>query len=125
MRSFVENDHCSYRFHEGILHIIYHQGVSVDLKAALQIVRDRLLLHQGQLLPVLCDIRGIKDINIAARAYLVAEGFALLKAIAFLVQPPKSKLVFEFYIRTNIPPIPTQSFENKEEALAFLREFIA
>ena len=124
MRNYFENDYTSYRFQDGILHIIYHQGVSIDLNAAVQIVKDRLLLHEGRLLPVLCDIRGIKEINKSARAYLAIEGSILIKAVAVIVEPPVSEMLSEFYIRTSNPPIPTQSFERMEDALDFLNEFM-
>jgi hypothetical protein len=124
MRSYFENDYTSYRFHDGILHIIYHQGVSIDLKAAMQIVKDRLYLHEGKSLPILCDIRGIKEINKAARAYVAIEGSTLIKAVAVIVEPPVSKMLSEFYIRTSNPPVPTQSFEHIEDALMYLNEFI-
>jgi hypothetical protein len=124
MRNYFENDYTSYRFHDGVLHIIYHEGVSVDLNAAVQIVKDRLLLHEGRHLPILCDIRGIKDINKSARAYLAMEGSILIKAVAVIVEPPVSEMLSEFYIRTSNPPIPTQSFEHMEDALEFLKEFM-
>tara|TARA_R110002074_G_scaffold220234_4_gene390848 strand:- start:406 stop:783 length:378 start_codon:yes stop_codon:yes gene_type:complete len=124
MRNYFENDYTSYRFHDGVLHIIYHQGVSVDLNAAVQIVKDRLLLHEGRHLPILCDIRGIKDINKSARAYLAMEGSTLIKAVAVIVEPPVSEMLSEFYIRTSNPPIPTQSFEHMEDALVFLKEYM-
>ena len=124
MRNYFENDYTSYRFHDGVLHIIYHEGVSIDLKAAVQIVKDRLLLHEGRRLPILCDIRGIKDINKSARAYLAMEGSTLIKAVAVIVEPPVSEMLSEFYIRTSNPPIPTQSFEDMQDALVFLQEFM-
>ena len=124
MRNYFENDYTSYRFHDGVLHIIYHQGVSIDLNAAVQIVKDRLLLHEGRRLPILCDIRGINDINKSARAYLAMEGSTLIKAVAVIVEPPVSEMLSEFYIRTSNPPIPTQSFEHMEDALVFLKEFM-
>ena len=124
MRNYFENDYTSYRFHDGILYIVYHQGVSIDLKAAMQIVKDRLHLHEGRSLPILCDIRGIKEINKSARAYVAMEGSTLIKAVAVIVEPPVSKMLSEFYIRTSNPPIPTKSFEDIEDALSFLNEFL-
>ena len=124
MRNYFENDYTSYRFHNGILHIIYHQGVSIDLKAAMQIVKDRLSLHEGKTLPILCDIRGIKEINKSARAYLAMEGSTLIKAVAVIVEPPVSEMMSEFYIRTSNPIIPTKSFENLEDAMVFLGQFM-
>jgi hypothetical protein len=124
MRNLIENDYTSYRFHEDVLYIVYHQGVSIDLNAAVQIVKDRLTLQEGQSFPILCDIRGIKEINKAARSYLALEGSMLIKAVAVIVDPPVSELMWEFYVRTSNPPIPTKSFEDQVEALTFLKDFI-
>lgn len=125
MRNYFENDYTSYRFHDDVLHIIYHQGVCIDLNAAVQIVKDRLLLQEGVSLPILCDIRGIKEINKSARAYLAMEGSTLIKAVAVIVEAPVSEMMSEFYIRTSNPSIPTQSFENLEDAMVFLGNFMA
>tara|TARA_R110000765_G_scaffold217042_2_gene321697 strand:+ start:49 stop:426 length:378 start_codon:yes stop_codon:yes gene_type:complete len=124
MRNYFENDYTSYRFHDGLLHIIYHQGVSIDLNAAVQIVKDRLILQEGQSFPILCDIRGIREINKSARAYLALEGSTFIEAVAVLVEPPVSEMLSEFYIRTSNPPIPTKSFDSMETALIFLKDFM-
>lgn len=124
MRNYFENDFASYRFLDvGVLHIVYHQGVNIGLDAAIQVVKDRLLLQEGRFLSVLCDIRGIKIINKSARAYVAMEGSTLIKAVAVIVEPPVSEMLSELYIRTSNPPIPTQSFEHMEDALIFLNEF--
>ncbi|MCK0156354.1 hypothetical protein MWU65_04130 [Cellulophaga sp. F20128] len=123
MRNLFENNYTSYRFYDGILHIIYHQGVSIDLDAAIQIVKDRLQLQEGQSIPVLCDIRGIKEISKSARAYLAIEGSIFIKALAVLVEPPVSKMLLAFYIRTSNPPIPNKSFETIDRALDYLNDF--
>lgn len=124
MRNIFENDFASYRIHHGVLHIIYSQDTYIDLDAAVQIVRDRLFLHEGRPLAVLCDIRGIKEVSKQARAYLAMEGSTLVKAVAVIVTPPVSEMLSEFYIRTSNPPIPTQTFDNMEDAMAFLNGFI-
>lgn len=124
MRNIIENDYTSYRFHDGILHIIYHQGVSIDLNAAVQIVKDRLIIQEGQSFPILCDIRGIKEINKSARSYLAMEGSTFIKAVAVLVESPVSEMLLAFYVRTSNPPIPTESFESIDLALDYLHGFI-
>lgn len=124
MRNYFENDYTSYRFQDDVLHIIYHQGVCIDLNAAVQIVKDRLLLQEGVSLPILCDIRGIKEINKQARAYLAVEGSTLIKAVAVIVEPPVSEMLSEFYIRTSNPSIPTKSFDTMEDALNYLSAYM-
>ena len=124
MRNYFENDYTSFSFQEGILHVIYHPGAVIDLSAAVQIVRDRLSLQESQSFPVLCDISGIQEINKSARAYLAMEGSILIKAVAVLVKPPVSEMMSEFYIRTSNPPIPTKTFDNMEDALEYLKEYL-
>lgn len=123
MISYFENDYASYKVHEGILYVTYHRDVSIDLEAATQIVKDRLTLHEGRPLPILCDMRGVKEVNKAARAYLAIEGSILIKAVAFIVEPPVTEMLSLFYIRTSAPPIPTKPFKTLEEALVFLTPF--
>jgi len=124
MLPYVENDYAEYHCLDRILYITYKDGVNIDLKAAVQIVKDRLLLHEGQSLPVLCDIRGVKEINKSARDYLAMEGSVLIKAVAFIIKPPVSEMLSKFYLKTSKPPIPTASFEDIEEALVFLNGFL-
>ncbi|TYA89190.1 DUF7793 family protein [Seonamhaeicola marinus] len=123
MLTYFRNDYAEYSLDKGILFITYLNGVSIDLNASIQIVKDRLSLHESQFLPVLCDIRGVKEVNKSARAYLAMEGSTLIKAVAFIVEPPVSEVLSEFYIQTSKPPVPTKAFIDIEEALAFLNSF--
>lgn len=118
-----ENDYASYKLADGILFITYNKDVVLDLPAAVYVVKERLLLHEGRHLPVLCDVRQIKEVNKAARSYLSIEGSTLVKAVAFIVDSPVSEMLSEFYLRTNKPTIPTKAFNNFDLALKFLNQF--
>lgn len=121
MLDFYKNNFASYKLEDDILLIIYSDGVSIDLKAAVQVVEDRLLLQQGERMLVICDIRGIKEINKSARDYLALEGSVLIEAVGIIVAPPVSEILSTFYLRTSKPPIPNESFHSIEEAKIFLR----
>lgn len=118
-----ENEYATYSLEDGILYITYNKDVVLDLPAAVYVVKDRLLIHEGRSLPVICDIRQISEINKAARTYLSIEGSTLIKAVAFIVESPVSEMLSEFYLRTSKPPIPTESFNDIEQALKFLNKF--
>ena len=118
-----ENDYASYKFSDGILIITYSKDVVVDLPAAVYVVKKRLAIHEGRALPVLCDVRQIKEVNKAARSYLSIEGSILVKAVAFIVDSPVSEMLSEFYLRTNTPTIPTKAFNNFDMALKFLNQY--
>lgn len=124
MLDFFENDYATYKLlNDGILSVRYHNDISIDFKAAVQTVKDRLLIQQGERLAVLCDIRGVKEINKSAREYLAVEGSVLIKAVAFIVESPVSEVLSSFYLRTNNPPIPNRSFQSIEKAKSFLNSF--
>ena len=124
MPSFAENHHATYHIRNGIMHITYKPSISIDLAAAIQIVGDRLKLQEGLSFPVLCDIRGIHEVNKSARDYLAIEGSTLVTAVAFIVEPTVSKVLSEFYLRISSPPVPSQTFTNIDNARKFLDEYL-
>lgn len=119
---FIENEFATYTIDDGILHIEY-KDVNLDLSAAISVVKDRLLLQEGECIPVLCDIHHIKEINMAARIYLSVEGSAFINAVAFIVATPVSEMQSKFYLSTRKPRIPTMVFEKKSDALMFLNKY--
>lgn len=124
MLDYIENNYASYKFADDVVYIRYHIGITIDYKAAVKIVEDRLILQEGQSFPVLCDVRGVKDINKSARDYLAIEGSLFIKAVAFIVENPLSEIMSKFYLRASKPSIPTKAFLTIEEAKEFLGEYI-
>lgn len=124
MLDYIENNYASYKFTDDIVFIRYHIGITIDYDAAVKIVEDRLILQEGQALPVLCDIRGVKDINKSARDYLALEGSLHIKAVAFIVEPPLSEIMSKFYLKASKPPIPTKAFQTMKDAKEFLEQYV-
>lgn len=102
------------------MQITYKPNVSIDLPAAVQIVRDRLELQEGLAFRVLCDIRGIHEVDKSARDYLAIEGSVLVTSVAFMVEPTVSKVISEFFLRISNPPIPSKTFTDLKDAREFL-----
>lgn len=84
---------------------------------------DRIKFQGEKIYPVFCDTRGIRDTDKSARDYLAKEGSFMISAVAFLVNPPISQAILDFYIRTSKPAIPTQVFTEKYEAIKFLKPY--
>lgn len=116
----IENEHAEFWIEKEILFFVYKKGVSIDRSVAIKAVEDRLTLQQGKAFLILCDIRGVKSIDKAARNYLAIEGSVLIKAAALLVNNPLTDVLSGFYIKTNRPPITIEVFAEEESALAFL-----
>lgn len=122
MRRSHENKYAIYLMTEELMHIIYKKDLSIDLKVAQVVVRDRMKLQNGREMPVLCDIRSVRKVNKQARDYLALEGSQWITALAFLIDPPVTDVISSIYVSTHAQSMPTQSFTNKSEALAFLKQ---
>ncbi len=123
MNNSLSNEYATFWIDDGILFFIYHPAIRIDIKAAEKVVADRLKIQAEKEYPVLCDTRGISDTDKAARDFLAKEGSLLTSAVAFLVNPPISQAITDFYIRTNKPVTPTKIFTEKYEALKFLKTY--
>lgn len=122
MTFFTENEYATYHIQNGILHINYKDQVSIDLTAAVRIVEDRLRLQEGLSYNVICDIRGLYEVDKAARDYLAIEGSVLVKSVAYIVEKDVSKALSQFYLRISKPPIPSKIVTNLADAKAFLMD---
>ncbi|AWX43628.1 hypothetical protein HME9304_00619 [Flagellimonas maritima] len=121
MKKSHENKYAIYLLTDDLLHIIYKKGHYIDLKAAQVIVRDRMMVQEGKEMPVLCDIREVRMVNKPARDYFALDGSLLIKALAFLIDPPVTDVISAFYLGTHPHAVPTQSFSTTSGALGFLK----
>ena len=120
MKKYHENKFAVYLMTEDLMHIVYTVR-SIDLDAAQIIVRDRMMVQEGLEMPVLCDLRELRSVNKPARDFFAREGSLLIKALAFLIAPPITDVISEFYLNTHRSDIPSKSFTLKSEALHFLK----
>ena len=123
MSHFKENEYATYHIQDDILHMVYKSRTSINLPMAIRIVEDRLVLQEGLSYKILCDIRGICQIDKAARDYLAIEGSVLVSATAFLVEPTVTRAISEFYLLVNNPPVPSRTFTELEAAKTYLMDF--
>ncbi|RPG30154.1 hypothetical protein [Flagellimonas sp.] len=120
MKRTHENNYAIYLMADDLIHIIYKKVPYIDLKAAQVIVKDRMQLQEGREMPVLCDIREVRNINKAARDYFALEGSLWVQKLAFLIDPPVTDMISSIYLDTHAQKVPTRSFTKKKEALAYL-----
>lgn len=60
---------------------IYKEGIDIDLATARKIVSFMVELSKGKKYPVLCNVNGIRCIDVNARRFLATEGSVLIKAV--------------------------------------------
>ena len=123
MKKYIENNFASFKMDRGILHIAYKENLCLSLKAAKEVVSQRLKIQHGRAYPIVCDMRGIKDVTVDAKEYLVTEGSVLISALAMITKTPLSLLYTEIYT-LETPPITIRRFTDESRALEFLRPFV-
>jgi hypothetical protein len=121
---FYENEFAQFWIANGILFFEYKPNTILDLEAAQHIVADRIHFQNEKAYPVLCDVRGIVNTDKSGRDYLAQSGSVLTKAVALIVHQKVSITISNFYLRISKPTVPTQLFNNQEDALDYLKQFI-
>lgn len=114
----------TYWINEGILFIDYKSDLTISLKVAKRIVRDRMEFQQNKEYPVFCNLNGIVGLQSEARHYFAREGTMLMNALALHSTSPVAIRLTEFYLKIHNHRIPTQIFTHKNFAINFLRPYI-
>ena len=120
MENNMENEFAWWRIENGILYFDYKQNVVIRLKDAIKIVADRLKLQQGKPFPILCNIKGIRNLDKTARWYLAREGSNLATAVALISANPLSRLLANIYLISTSPSVPTKVVADELEGIEFL-----
>ena len=119
----IENEFASFYIEDGILYFIYKKNTELDLEAAKRVVEDRKSVQKGVSYPVICDIRGLKNVDKTARDYLAKEGSSLVKAVALVMDSPAYQFMANFYLKVSKPNVPTKMFSTMNEALGFVDKY--
>ena len=121
----IENAFIKYWVEEDILFGEYKHVDVNSLAIAMECVKDRLLLANGNSYPYLLDARKLRSINKEARDYFASEeSEKCMVAGAILVDSSITTIIGNFFLKINKPSIPTRIFTDKEKALDWLRKFL-
>jgi hypothetical protein len=112
---------CEIGLEDGILVYRYAKGAEVDLDAAREVIALGATLVSSPH-PCLTDIRGVRRATADARRYFSsAETLAIVNATALLVGGPVSRMLGNFFIGLNKPPVDIRIFDDEDAARAWLR----
>jgi hypothetical protein len=107
-----------------ILIASYKPNVTITLKNAKEIVASRLSFIEKSM-PALILNQGIIKINKEARDYFTSdEGIAGVKCAALLVNSNFISLTTNFFLKITKTKLLVKTFTDKQEALAWLANFI-
>lgn len=81
--------------------------------------------YQGRKFPLLIDSRQVKSISREARQHFSTNGReTYTNAFAILVKSPLSRVIGNFFMGINKPPLPSRLFDNEEDAVEWLKQFV-
>jgi hypothetical protein len=109
---------------DNIVHIIIKEGANIDTPQVKNIYELIDRMYEGRPPLVLLDGRCDYKLTSDARAY-IAENAKSRVASALVTNNIAMKSLFNIFIKINKPATPYRIFTNLDEALSWLKSFIA
>lgn len=105
---------------DNLYECIYHTDV-LNIDVARNMVEYRHSIMPTNKIIVFADLRKVRTISKEARDYL-SQGKAVENVIAaaLLANSISARLIFNFFLNFNKPPLPIKLFQTREEALKWL-----
>lgn len=119
MKNYTENDMATMWLENDVLFFIWKEQVSIDLSGAKKVVADRIRVQQGRPYPVLCSLKGLKNVEKEAWRYLSNEGTDMVQSLVLVATTPLER-AFSKFIITKMATIDTKVFDNMDQAKWFL-----
>jgi hypothetical protein len=110
---------------DDIVQINFHDNCEVDKKDCEDIISAYDQLLQNKKYPLLHFLGSYTTFTKNTREFSVTErGTQYSAAEAYIYSSLAHKILANFYIKINKPPVPTKFFTNEKEAVAWLNEFL-
>lgn len=107
------------------LHIHLKSNQEINLDDAQQVIAAMGIIGEGKKFPVYIDAGEFVSIDDNVRGFSASKvGNIYTLADAIAVENIAQKLMANFYLKNDHPNVPTKVFNNKHEALDWLRQFI-
>ncbi len=121
----VNNEYVAIHIEDGIMHSVYKPDLVINLEIAKLLVRERLKICNKKTYPLFVDVSNLLSIDMEAREYFAGEeATRFISAGAIYSRSPIAKFAGKLFLDVNQPKTPSQIFTNKEEAIAWLHQFI-
>ena len=108
---------------DGIVRTKIKPGSEVTIKEARENSDAVNSFYYGTKFPLLIDARGIKSMSREARNQFSTKGRETgAKAFAIIIDSSLSRVIGNFFMGINKPPVPTRLFENEADAESWLKQ---
>lgn len=109
---------------DGIMHLHIKKGDEMELHDAIQVVEAIGKLGKKKY-PLLIDCDEFSSVDKEVRAFAASEDANIyISADAIAYHNLAHHLTAKFYVNHNHPKIPTKTFSDNEEAIAWLKTFL-
>jgi hypothetical protein len=110
---------------DGIVQIEFGDNIDIDLKQAVEIVETIAEFTEEKKVPVLNIAGKNTSATSAAREYSASPaGLKYTTADAYVVTNIAQKILGNFYISFNKPPVITRIFDEQDKAVEWLKTFL-
>ncbi|NYI41468.1 DUF7793 family protein [Demequina lutea] len=108
---------------DGIVHLVWNQGVSIVLEDAVASHSAMMALTGGVRAPLLVDAHDSRPQDRATRLHFV-ERSDLVSAVALIVNTPLGRTMGKLFLNVSEPVAPTRLFGDDASAITWLQEFV-
>ncbi len=109
----------------GVVHLKYRPNSSVTLETAVKDIQETARIGAGKKVPVVVNLTGLKSVSRDARRYYSGEETAkYVSAAALVADSPVSRVLGNFFLGIDKPPMPIRLFSSEEKAREWLTQFI-
>ena len=110
---------------DGILHTHLDLDMEVSIENTLLVNKKAHELTKGKAYPNLFTATNFMLPDLETRAFMVTEKrLSLTNADAMVLNSLPQRILANFYHKINKPPIPTKFFNNKNDAIQWLQQFV-
>lgn len=112
-------DECVVRLVDGVLQVVWAQGTEISKANASAVMIAVNVIAEGQRYPLLVELGAPRGLSRHARAAFAQPCSAT--RIALMGESPVDRMLAAYQLRTSPAPCPARYFNDRNEAMAWLR----
>ena len=110
---------------DGIARTKVKPGIEITLELAMENSKAVNSLFTTKKFPLLIDARGIRSMTREGREYFSTRGRDTnTLAFGIIIKSPISRSIGNFFLGLNKPAVPTRLFDNEENAVKWLKQYL-
>lgn len=110
---------------DGICRTVTKPGADIGLSAAMENSHAVNSFYKTKKFPLLIDARNIQAMSKEARKHFSTNGRETkINCFGIVVTSPLSRVIGNFFMGINKPQVPARLFNNEQDAIAWLKEYL-